>query len=243
MSRQLALGLRLSSEPCFDHFIPGENREALAAVRAAASGEGERFLSLWGEAGCGKSHLLQAACLSADGGGQRAFYLRLSHIPRAEPDLLLDLQAFDLIAIDDLDAIAGQATWEEALYRLYNDVRGNSGRLLTAFRPPLAGLPLGLSDLKSRLGWGPSYRLTPLNDDDKGKVLRLAAGQRGLGLPDETLAYLLTHYSRDLTRLLHLLDRLDQASLEAKRRLTLPFVRQWLLEHASSLGTPGRVES
>ena len=228
MTRQLALPLRLITDAGFEDFIPGENGEAAAAVRAAAEAGGERFLSLWGGEGCGKSHLLQAACRLADHLGQAAFYLSPKSTPLPGPELLQGLEMLDLVAIDDIDTLAGQPAWEEALYQLYNAIRQQNGRLLAAFRPPLAQLPLGLPDLKSRLGWGPSYRLHPLSDSDKGHVLQRAASQRGLSLPGDTLNYLLTHYSRDLPHLLDLLDQLDQASLEAQRRLTLPFVRQWL---------------
>ncbi|MBU0500121.1 MAG: DnaA regulatory inactivator Hda [Gammaproteobacteria bacterium] len=229
MSRQLALPLRLIGDIGFEGFLAGENAEAVAVLKAAAQGEGEHFLSLWGGTGCGKSHLLQAACRLADRSDHSAFYLSLAEAPQSDPVLLQGLEGMDLVAIDDIDRIAGDPAWEEALYRLYNAIRQAGGRLLVAFRPPLAELPIGLPDLKSRLAWGPAYRLLPLGDADKGQVLQRAAVQRGLSLPDETLNYLMHHYSRDLPELLRLLDRLDQASLEAQRRLTLPFVRQWLL--------------
>lgn len=228
MSRQLALSLRLPSDAGFDNFLPGDNQEALSAVRAAANGRGERFVTLWGGEGCGKSHLLQAACRLADEKRRPAFYLSLANTPRPEPELLSGMEKMGLIAIDDIDAIAGQADWEEALYQLYNGIREHLGFLLVTCRTPLTQLPLKLPDLKSRLSWGPIYRLMPLEDGEKAAVIRNAAQQKGLALPEETLHFLITRHSRNLSNLLKLLDRLDQASLEAKRKLTLPFVRRYL---------------
>ncbi len=64
-----------------------------------------------------------------------------------------------------------------------------------------------------------------------GKTLR-AGGQlvaaRGLELPAETLQYLQRRFARDMASLHALLERLDAASLEAQRPLTVPFIRQVL---------------
>lgn len=60
--RQLALDLQAPRVPTFDNFLAGANAEALAAVRALAEGRlAESVVYLWGDAGCGRSHLLVAA--------------------------------------------------------------------------------------------------------------------------------------------------------------------------------------
>ena len=60
------------------------------------------------------------------------------------------------------------------------------------------------------------------------QALRQRARLRGLELGDEVMAYLSKHLARDTHSLFRFLDRLDQASLAAKRRLTVPFVRELL---------------
>jgi DnaA family protein len=62
---QLILELAPPAPPTFDNFVVGANGAAVAAVRAAALGEGERVVYLWGDAGCGRSHLLAAAAHAA----------------------------------------------------------------------------------------------------------------------------------------------------------------------------------
>jgi DnaA family protein len=47
-------------------------------------------------------------------------------------------------------------------------------------------------------------------------------------LPQETSDYLLRRMPRDLPSLLDILDHLDEASLIAQRRLTVPFIRDAL---------------
>ena len=51
---------------------------------------------------------------------------------------------------------------------------------------------------------------------------------RGLELPTASADYLLRHEARALRHLIEMLDRLDAASLEQARRLTVPFIRKVL---------------
>jgi DnaA family protein len=72
------------------------------------------------------------------------------------------------------------------------------------------------------------YQIRDLDDAGRVEALRLRAGQRGLDLPVETSEYLLRRMPRDLTSLYLVLDQLDEASLIAQRRLTIPFIRDAL---------------
>jgi len=51
---------------------------------------------------------------------------------------------------------------------------------------------------------------------------------RGIQLDESVLDWLFARYARDLGALLDLLDKLDQASLAAQRRITVPFLREFL---------------
>jgi DnaA-homolog protein len=225
---QLALDIGLDDRAGFESYYPGPNEQVLAAVRACAEGSGERALYIHGASGLGKTHLLQAACRSAAAGGQRAGYVPLADALAWSVQLLEGLAALDLVAVDDLQLVAGRAEWEEALFHLFNSVREAGGRLLFAASVRPAELGLALPDLLSRLQWGLVLRLREPADEDKVASLRLRAAQRGLELPSDVAHYLMARCPRDLGYLFTLLDRLDQASLMAQRRLTLPFVREVL---------------
>jgi len=60
------------------------------------------------------------------------------------------------------------------------------------------------------------------------EVLRERAAARGIELDEAALAWLFARTQRDLGSLTTLLDRLDRESLAAKRRVTIPFLRQVL---------------
>lgn len=229
---QLPLALRLDPGATFDSFHPGANRGALAQVRASAAEPA--WLYLWGAPGTGKTHLLNAACHAAGGAGRTACLVPLDRSDGWSPDALAGLQGIHLVCLDGLDAVAGRREWEEAVFHLLNGLREAGGSVLMSARGRPAAMKLRLPDLKSRLGWGTLVRLTALDDDDKLAALRLRARQRGLDLPDESAGYLIRRVARDTHTLFALLDRLDSASLAAKRRLTVPFLKDVL--DASDLG-------
>jgi DnaA family protein len=128
-----------------------------------------------------------------------------------------------LVVADDVERLdeAGQI----ALFSAINAAREAGGTVLAAGNAPPAQLALR-EDLKSRLAWGLVYQVKPLTDAEKALTLHGEAARRGLKLSDEVVWYLLTHVRRDLHSLTGLLDRLDRTSLEQRRAITLPLVRE-----------------
>jgi len=134
----------------------------------------------------------------------------------------------DLLAVDDLDAIAGEREAEHALFDLYNRCRAEGASLLFAASAPAAQLGLGLPDLVSRLSACTQVALKPLDEAERRVLLRGRALERGIELDDVVLDWLFTRSKRDLATLFDLLDRIDRASLAAQRRVTVPFLRTLL---------------
>ncbi len=233
MTAQLPLTFQLPDSLNLDSFIAGKNAEILHALRQLVRTPTESHVYVTGPRQSGKTHLAGATCVAATEVGLRCAYLPLRELGRLLPAALQDLHQMDLVCIDDVQTIAGKPDWEEALFVLFNQARDHTTRLLFTANCGPATLPLGLADLKSRLGWGVIYKLEPLADEDKIKLLLQAADQRGLPLEQEVASYILTRYSRDIPDLLLFLNQLDQASMAAQRRLTLPFVRQQLKTHRS----------
>lgn len=228
MSAQLPLGLQLRDSARFDNFLPGPNSGPLAAAQACADGEEPSLLFLWGSAGSGRSHLLQAACRRAAAAGDAVAYLPFGGEAALAPQMLQGLEQADLVCIDDLDRVAGQASWEGALFALVNGLLDRCARLVTAASLPPAECGIALADLRSRLSLSAVFHLQPLDDAEKLAVLQVHAASRGLELNDDAGRYLLHHCQRDMGALLAMLERLDRASLAAQRRLTVPFVREVL---------------
>ncbi len=228
MSQQLALELQLRASARFSSYVAGPNAELLRQVQSLAQGEGESFVLCWGASGSGKTHLLQACCHAATEHGHTVAYLSLKDVDTMPPGILEGWEQFELVCLDDMEQIAGRPDWEEAVFHLYNRVREQGGRLLVSAARAPAQLGVELADLQSRLSWGVVYPIHALDDTQRCKAMQLRARQKGCDLPDETAAYLLRRLPRELPVLFDTLDRLDEASLEAQRKLTVPFVKSVL---------------
>ncbi len=225
---QIPLQLGRVGQHDFDSFESGPNREACEAVRRlAATGQGGPVY-LWGPPGRGKSHLLLAACASAASLDRRSAYVPLSRVDELSTEYLDGLAGFDLICVDDVHAVAGNEVWELALFNLYNELRDSRGSLAVSSRFSAKAEGIVLRDLQTRLGWGLVYHLQELTDEQKINALQRKADSRGFQLPQEVATYLMSRTRRDMDALCDCLDRLDQASLSAQRRLTVPFVRTLL---------------
>ena len=221
---QLPLGVRLRDDATFKNFYPGSNAVALGYVERlcqADAGWTENLIYLWGAAGVGRSHLLQAACLQMDQSDQQAVYLPLAELIEHGPDLLEGLEHCQLVCLDDLQVLAGRDDWQEALFHLFNRLRDQGQRLLLSATTAPRELPLELADLRSRLSQALVFQLRELAEEDKLHALQLRASRRGLQMPDEVAAFILNRGTRSMNALFELLERLDQASLQAQRKKTI----------------------
>lgn len=226
--RQIPLDIRLADTAVFDAFHPGANALALKALRDLADCPEWALVWLWGYASTGRSHLLQAAVAAASSAGERSAYLPLRLIRQLGAGVLEGFGTTRVLAIDDIDLIAGDLDWEHALFALYEALHSSGARLAMSGAKPPAEVAFGLADLKSRCSASTVFRLHQLTDADSIQALQLRAVQRGVVIPDETASYLLTRVERSLPALFELFDQLDRAALAAKRSLTVPFVRQFL---------------
>ena len=221
--QQLPLGVRLAETARFDGFVAGPNRETLELLSGISP---PRLLWLWGRAGTGKTHLLQAACASVGTAGGAAAYLDLG--TAGTPDLLEGFDGLDLVCLDSLERVSDDAAWNAAIFRLYTLMQDGAGRLYVTSTGPPAALRFRLPDLRSRLLAAPVHQLHELGEEERMAALEQRACRLGLVLPRESAAYLVHRLPRDMHSLCAVLDRLDEAALAAQRRLTVPFLRQVL---------------
>lgn len=226
---QLSLPLYLPDDETFASFWPGENPSLLAALQSALHQQHGSYFYLWSREGGGRSHLLHAACAELSAKGEAVGYVPLDKRTWFVPEVLDGMEQLALICIDNIECIAGDEPWEMAIFDLYNRIleTGKTRLLITGDRPPRQ-LNLKLADLASRLDWGQIYKLQPLSDEDKLQALQLRARLRGFELPEDVGRFLLKRLDREMRTLFVTLDQLDQASISAQRKLTIPFVKETL---------------
>ena len=217
---QLLLDIAPDRQPTLDNFVVGRNLELVSALRHALSGDSsERFFYVWGAAGSGKSHLLQACVSAAQDMQQSAVYAQ-GNVPPQVPDM-----GATVVAVDDVGQLDDAA--QIGLFDLYNRMRDNGAMLLVSGMESPLHLKLR-DDLRTRLGWGLVYQLHGLSDDEKAQALAQHAHSLGFVLPPEVTQYLLRHGRRDLPSLITVLEALDAHSLRLHRPPTVPLLKEVL---------------
>jgi DnaA family protein len=228
MPVQLPLNLGLKDNALFASFIAAENAEAVAYLQNLQSRETTPCTYLWGRTGTGKSHLLQAVCHAAGTQNLAAVYLPLQKLTTDcfPPDVLSGLEDMAVICVDDIQEIAGHEEWEKALFGLLVRMDQNNSRLITTGKALPARLGFKLGDLLSRLNGGLIFHLQQADDAVMFEALLLRSRRRGMNLTPLVGRYLVKHFGKNMTVLFDALEKLDKASLVAKRKVTIPFIRE-----------------
>lgn len=227
--RQLLFPFQDASGLRFDNFRVEGNGVIVESCRELAQGRRTGLLVLHGPAGSGKSHLLRAsceACIAAH--GRAALWVAQSHPTRIQPLPVEEGLPFDLLALDGIEVLAGDAIREEACFHLVLAALQGRLRLLMAGRASPQALSWNLPDLASRLRAATLPALKPLNDESRLYVLRERSAMRGMELEEAAARWLLHHWPRDLESLLAVLDRLEGSPGAIGRRISLPFLKRAL---------------
>lgn len=219
-NNQLTLKVSLKSDATFDNYRVGVNQQLIAALKSSA----ERFIYFYGKEGVGRTHLLQAVCHATS----HSVYLPFTHSHDFSPVILDDLEQLSVVCLDDINVIASQPAWEEALFHLYNRIQCTQTRLIMTANVVPHALGIKLPDLLSRLNASLLFQLQPLSDEEKLVVLIRRAEERGMHLSEDVAKFILTHSPRQMTTLFAALETLDKMSLSAQRKLTIPFVKEVL---------------
>ena len=213
--KQLPLPLSARPQPTFDNFVPGANGVVVQQLRALA--EAPAPVLLWGEVGCGKTHLLHALTAGVPG----------VWLGDGDPWPTAFDPAWRWLAFDDVHRL--DAARQRQAFALLVEAQAHAAAWAASAPVPPVDLDLR-DDLRTRLGWGLVCALQPLGDEATRQVLVSEAARRGITLRDDVLDHLLQRHARDLGFLMGLLDRLDHFALAQARPVTLPLLRRMVAE-------------
>jgi len=233
-TQQLTLPVQLPDDETFSSFKSKTNEQVtsqlegfVTRVDAKKTNHPNSFY-LFGLSGVGKSHLLHACSAFATELGKTSVCLSCNELQNLPVTVLDDLEHINLICLDDIQVIANNKVWQQAVFDLYNRVLEQENCLLISGDQSVQYLGLELPDLVSRLNWGLTEQIKPLSDDEKVIALQYRAGQRGLMLSNDVAKYLLSRLSREMSNLIESLDVLDKASIREQRKITIPFAKDVL---------------
>ena len=243
LPKQFALDISHSPKASLENYLPGNDLALISALRDIENSWkksnsqnsnnplNQRWIYWWGPEGSGRTHLLDAI-------GNAGKDAELEHIALSpsEPTAWVRLEEkmgalaesknASVITVDDVDHLDDRLVG--SLFRILNTVQASKAiHVFMAGNAAPANLKLR-EDLRTRLGWGLIFQTQLLDDDEKIQALEEAAKARGLVLSPDVLPWLLSRFYRDMPSLMALIDALDAYSLETKRAVTLPLVRELL---------------
>ena len=205
----------------FETFYLSSNKAVIDSIKD----DKNKLIWIAGLQGTGKTHILQATVNYMDDGDNRLLYLPMEESKDFTPDILDNLNQFDLVAIDDIENVIGDFSWEEQLLILYEELIHTKCRILISSSDTPQGLRFKLPDLASRFSLGLVDRLKPMNEEQIIKAISLHATVRGFNLPEEVAKYLISRVPRDVSVLVDIIKLLDYESLSKQRKLTVPFIK------------------
>jgi DnaA-homolog protein len=222
---QIPLPIGPLPQPSFDSFLTGQNVAAHAHLRELVMPAAPVYL--WGPAGSGKTHLLQALVLQQQAAGQVVGWFEAG-----APGPWTLAVTWTAVVIDRCDLLDSHE--QHAAFALFVEAASMGVQVVAAGRLPPVDLALR-DDLRTRLAWGHVFALQPLAEPETRAALRREADRRGIFLSDDVMGYLLTRFPRDLAHLMNVLDQLDEFALSKARLVTVPLLRQMLTEQAHGM--------
>ena len=183
-------------------------------------------LFIYGTKESGKTFLLQAMCNSYSSMSKSSLYIPLKKVMNYGIEIFESLENIDLICIDGIEEVISKIEWEKAIFNLMNKALISESRLILTSSKDLKSLNFLLPDLESRIRKIQSYELYPINDEDIFDALKYISKLTSINLGDKEARYLVTYSQRNISNLVHILESLDQLSMEMKRKITIPLIKE-----------------
>lgn len=227
---QLLLPVTYNSTQTFSSFIEGEGIEGLLINELHRAIESKEFTAhyLAGQHGVGCTHLLNASCHYADEIGKSSMLLPLEQVISATPELIDGLESVDVVCIDNVDLVSTSATWQTALFNLFNALQQNGATIIFAGHQAPNKLTLSLPDLGSRLQWCTLFQLPELSEDQKIEALIQHAHLMEFEVTEDVAKFMINRLPRNMIFLMQALETMAKQSVALKRVVTVPFVKEVL---------------
>ena len=181
---------------------------------------------LYGAKDSGKSFLLQSTCNYYASDNKSSVYIPISEAIKHETGFIDSLEGLDLICLDDIDLIASNKDWEVGIFNLINDCLSSNCRLIFSSCKNPSSINFELADLRSRIKRIDHIELYPISDANLPEAIKFVSQLRSINLGDKEINYLVTYTKRNMSDLIEIISKLDQLSMELKRKITVPLIKE-----------------
>jgi len=229
----------------FDLFIVGGcNRLAYAAALEAAQNPGQSYnpLFIYGGAGLGKTHLLQAIGHMAQSKKIKALYVSgeqftndfVKAIREQKTDEFRNkYRSVDILMIDDIQFIGGKEQTEESFFHTFNELHNSNRQIvITSDRPPKS-MPLLEDRFRSRFEWGLIVDIQPPDLETRLAILQVKAEQAATKIPPDVIEFIAQQIKKNMRELEGGLNRVIAYAQLLRAKITTELAAKALTNIAS----------
>ena len=222
--KQLTFPWNKSFHSSFEGFyVDPQNDQLVSNLKNTSMNEN---IYIYGAKNSGKTYLLQSLCNEYSSKNKSSLFLPLNDVIQYGVEIIDSIESMDLVCVDGLEAISCNKEWEVGLFNLINNALQTDCRLVFTSSSEEGGINFSLADLDSRIRKFQSYEIVPISDEHLLKALKKISNLRSIILGEKEAHYLITYTKRNIADLVNILESLDQLSMEMKRRITIPLIKQ-----------------
>ena len=224
--KQLTFPWNKSFHSSFEGFyIDPKNKQLISILENISINEN---MYIYGLKNSGKTYLLQSLCNKFSKNDKSSLFLPLMDVTKYGVEIIDSIENMDLVCIDGLEAVSQNKEWEIGLFNLINNAQQTGCRLVFTSSSEEGAINFSLADLDSRIRKFQSHEIFPISDDHLLKALKKITNLRSISLGEKEAQYLITYTKRNIADLIIILESLDQLSMENKRRITIPLIKELL---------------
>ena len=229
MSISEQLNLQFEFRPAYgdnDFLVTSSNRDAVSWIDCWPNWTAS-CLIIYGPSGCGKTHLSEVF-------RNRSNAQSITHRELADNIIRDPEESFGAWIFEDADSYLNLHS-PIPLFHLFNQVHEGGGSLLMSACSAPARWSISLNDLRSRFNASQSVSIFSPDDELLAAVLLKHFSDRQLRVSADVVIYTVKRIERSFRAISKLVERLDHLSLSTRREITIPFVRQVLMQKKTNV--------